>query len=310
MFGRIKKFNAERRGYRFFQIGFFALLALFAVTVYVNYDYWIFKILIANNYYCTNTLDEFYSMHISEENRRSFFRDFDRVVISSVTHQLTEINNDRYTYLYAPQELSASIDANRAAARRAEVFALDDETVYMFLPNISIATQRFVREHRDYLAGYPTLILDLRGNWGGFIPSFHAIANMFVPHGEVLCRQEARLFTHVTTSRGDAFFDFERVIILQNRRTASAAESLILAITTHVPEAITVGETTFGKGIGQVTIPLTGGYALRATTLRVLGPDGQSINRTGIAPDIEFDFDSAEPDYLLNPHNINRVNTK
>lgn len=290
MLKKIKKYDTERRGYRFFQIGFLVLFALLAVSVYVNFDYWAFKILIANNYYCTDTLDEFYAMHIREENRRSFLRDFDRVVISSVTQQLTAINNDRYTYLYAPQELTASVEANRAAAQRAEFFALDDETVYLFIPNISIATQRFIRDNREYLAQYPTLILDLRGNWGGFIPAFHGIANMFVPRGEPLCRQEARIFSHTTASRGDPFFDFDQIIILQNRRTASAAESLILAITAHVPNTTTVGETTFGKGIGQVTIPLTGGYAVRATTLRVLGPDGQSINHVGIPPDIPFEF--------------------
>ncbi|MCL1845132.1 MAG: S41 family peptidase [Defluviitaleaceae bacterium] len=279
---KIKKFISERRGYRFFVAGFFVLLALHGVSAYVNYDYWAFKILIANNYYCTDVLDEFFASHILEENRQSFLRDFDRVVISSVTQQLTEINNDRYTYLYAPQEFVATIEGNRVAARRAEIYSIDDETVYMFLPNISIATHRFVRDNRDYLAQYPNLVLDLRGNWGGFIPSFHMIADMFVPRGAVLSQQETRHFTYTRTSRGDAFFDFESITILQDRRTASAAESLILAITTHLPEATTVGETTFGKGIGQVTIPLTGGYAVRATVINVLGPDGQSINHVGV----------------------------
>ncbi|MCL2356286.1 MAG: S41 family peptidase [Defluviitaleaceae bacterium] len=291
MLTKIKNFYAKRKGYYFFQIGFFVLLGLFAVTVWANYDYWVFKILIAQNYYCTNTLDEFYAMHIREENRRGFLRDFDRVVISSVTAQLTSINNDRYTYLYAPQEITASIDANRAAARRATIEAFDDETVYLFLPNISIATQRFVRENREELAQYSVLILDLRGNWGGFIPSFHRTADLFVPRGEILSRQDARLLSYTRASRGDAFFDFERIIILQNGRTASAAESLILAISEHVPEVITVGEQTFGKGVGQVTIPLTGGYALRATVLNVLGPDGRSINQVGIPPDVEFIFE-------------------
>jgi C-terminal processing protease CtpA/Prc len=64
-----------------------------------------------------------------------------------------------------------------------------------------------------------------------------------------------------------------------------------MALSEHLPEVTTIGQTTFGKGTGQVTIPLTGGYAVRATVLRTYGPQGQCIHNVGIPPDIEFDVD-------------------
>ena len=280
-----------KRRYRVYQIGFFMMLAIFGFTIYANYDYWVFRILIANNYVFTDALDELYGNHLLEQNRRGFHRDFDRVVISVVTGALSEINNDRFTYLYAPQEIQAVRTADRAIARTVTVEALTEDTVYLFIPNISRITREFVHDNRHYMAQYRNLVLDLRGNYGGWLSDAHRIASLFTPRGVTLSYEETRmnLFTRTITSRGDAFFDFENIIILQNRRTASAAEVLILAMREHTPNVVTVGYTTFGKGIGQVTVPLTGGYAVRATVLNVLGPTGESIHMIGIEPDIPAD---------------------
>ncbi|MCL1862190.1 MAG: S41 family peptidase [Defluviitaleaceae bacterium] len=282
-----------RRRYRVFQVGFFVMLGIMGFTVYANFDYWVFKTLIANNYVFTGALDELYSRHILEENRRGGFRrDFDRVVISIVTAELSEIYNDRYTYLYAPQEIQEVRQTDRAVARTANIEKLNDETVYLFIPNISRITREFVQSNSIYLAQYDNLVLDLRGNYGGWLADFHRIADLFVPNGAVLSHEETRfpMFTRTIVSGGDAVFDFNNVVILQNRRTASAAEGLIMALSEHVPNVITLGQTTFGKGTGQVTIPLTGGYAVRATVLRVLGPQGQCIHNVGVAPDIVIDL--------------------
>ena len=278
------KLRKLKRRYRFFQIGFFVMLAIFGFTIYANYDYWVFKMLIANNYILTDTLEDVYSRHIREENRLGFHRDFDRVVISIVTRYL----NDRYTYLYSPQAHVAAREREVAVARQAAVTPLTDDTVQLFVPNLSSIARDFVLDNRHELAQYSNLVLDLRGNSGGWLADFHRIADLFVPRGAVLSIEETRLpiFARTITSRNDPFFDFDNIIILQDRRTASAAEGLILALQYHLPNVITIGDTTFGKGIGQVTIPLTRGYAVRATVLLVNGPDGGNIHITGIQPDI------------------------
>lgn len=282
-----------RRRYRVYQIGFFMLLATLSFTIYANYDYWVFKLVIANNYVFTDALDELYSQHILAENRRGFHRDFDRVVISVFTGVLGDVNGDRYTYLYAPQEIQHVRETDRVIARRATVEALTEDTVFLFIPNISRITREFVYDNREYMAQYSNLVLDLRGNYGGWLADFHRIAGLFTPQGVTLSYEVTRLpmFTRTITSRGDTFFEFENIIILQNRRTASAAESLIMALQEHTPGVVLLGETTFGKGTGQVTIPLTRGYAIRATVLDVLGPNGRSIHLTGIDPDIFADPD-------------------
>ena len=282
-----RKMHSLRRRYRFFQIGFIFFIALLGFTVYSNYDYWVFKQLIANNYILTDVLEDVYAAHIREENRQSFRRDFDRVVISVFTSYL----NDRYTYLYSPQEHVAVREREAAIGRTASVTSLSEDTVKLFVPNLSRVARDFVLDNREELSRYPNLVLDLRGNSGGWLVDFHHIAELFVPRGAVLSIEETRisLFSRTITSSANPYFDFENIIILQNRRTASAAEALILALQYHLPGVTTIGENTFGKGIGQVTIPLRGGYALRATTLLINGPDGSNIHITGIEPDIPAD---------------------
>ena len=286
------KYRSLKERYRFLQFALFMMVALFGFTVYANYDYWVFKFLIANNYILTDTLEDVYATHIREENRLSFRRDFDRVVISVFTSYL----NDRYTYLYSPQAHVAMREREVAIGRTASVTSLSDDTVKLFVPNLSRVARDFVLDNRELLAEYPNLVLDLRGNSGGWLSDFHRIADLFVPRGGVLSIEETRipLFTRTITSRNEPYFDFDNIVILQNGRTASAAEALILALQYHMPNVVTIGYNTFGKGIGQVTIPLTGGYAVRATVLLVNCPDGNNIHITGIAPDIP-----AEPDIYM-----------
>ena len=260
-----------------YKIGFYFLLGILIFTAYANYDYWVFKFLIANNYACTDTLDEFYGKFISEENRRGFYRDFDRVVMSLVTTQL-----DNYSYIYSPQEKKEVREIEKEIAKSAETYALDENTVYLYIPNISRLTRKFVYENRDFIALYPNLVLDLRGNYGGRLSDFRRIANLFAPKGAVLGYQETRMFSRRVTSRNNAFFEFESITILQDELTASAAESLIMALNENVNNVTSIGQTTFGKGTGQVVIPLTGGYAVRATVLRVLGPQKEWIHLNGV----------------------------
>ncbi|MCL2499075.1 MAG: S41 family peptidase [Defluviitaleaceae bacterium] len=277
--------------YRFFQIGFFVLLLGYGLMAWAHYDYWIFRTLIAGNYIFTDDLDELYDLHLREENRRSFHRDFDRVMISVFTEAIREVNHDRYTYLYSPQAHVAQREREETVGRQATVTALTDNTVYLWVPNISRWSRDYVVSNVDTLSQYPNLILDLRYNPGGMLSDFRRIANLFVPRGAVLGHEETRLplFSRTHTSRGQPSLDFDRIMILQNGRTASAAESLIQALTYHLDNVVTIGTDTFGKGIGQVTIPLTGGYAVRASVLLVTGPDGETIHRTGMAPMVPGD---------------------
>ena len=278
----------SKRRYRFFQAGFFILLFLLGFTAYANYDYWVFKYLIADHYIFTDALDTLYDAQLGGENVKGYRRDFDRVVIAAVTEKIRAVNRDGYTYLYTPEGYETSRETEKTDAKRAYIEALPvPGAVYLYLPNISKLTREFVYDNRAELAGYDRLVLDLRGNYGGLLNDFYRIADLFTEKGAVLGHEQTRLpfLTHAVKAKSDIYFHFDTIIILQDERTASAAEGLIQALKQQVPGVVLAGEKTFGKGIGQVTVPLTGGYAVRATVLLVQGPDGGTVHQTGIEPD-------------------------
>jgi C-terminal processing protease CtpA/Prc len=287
------------KGYRFFKYGFFTLLAVLLATVWLNYDYWAFKLLIANNYIFTDALDTVYTEALGEEHFKGYYRDFDRMVVSVVTRRIREVNGDRYTYLYNPSSYTTSLETEREDAKQAYIEPLSAAAVYIYIPNISGGTRSFFLDNKDELARYEYLVLDLRGNYGGLLAHAYDMAELFVGKGAVVGHEQYRsqLLTHAVKSGREPYFRFKKVIILQNERTASAAEGLILALKAYLPDAVTLAATdtpTVGKGIGQVTIPMTGGYAMRATVMLLAGPDGASIHGKGIAPD----FVSGDTDIL------------
>ena len=270
------------------------LIGGLSAIVYTNYDYLLFKTLIAHHYIHTDTLDELFEMHgIQPE---SYSRNFDNLVISVVTQQIRQVGGDRYTYQYTPEAHARQIEGVRMRAASAEFYEIAPSVGYLFLPNISSYVRDFVMDNREEINQFDNLILDLRGNNGGVLDDFQIIAEQFLPRGASVGYEAARwhlfgwnVFGNQRLSRGDQFFEFDNIIILQSERTASAAEGLIMALHENLDNVTTIGELTYGKGIGQATLPLRGGYAVRATVILIETPSGATVHDIGITPDIEFD---------------------
>jgi len=269
------------------------MLLLSAWLIVSNYNYMVFKIMIAGNYIFTDTLDQLYKDTLGEQNFKGYYRNFDDVVIGVVTEKIRSYNQDRYTYLYTPQNYQLSKDVEKADAATAKIQELTPDTVYMILPNISDGTKDFVMSNRQTLSKYKNLVLDLRSNYGGLLADFYKMADLFTQRGEILGYEKyrIRLLTHPVKSGGSGYLKFDKIIILQDENTASAAEGLILALKGNLENVTTIGAKSFGKGIGQVTIPLIDGFAAKATVLLVSGPGDHSIHGIGIEPDIPYTGD-------------------
>jgi len=284
-----------KRRYRRFKIfslsAIVLLVAGLGAIVYVHYDYMLFRTLIAQHYIHTQTLDGLFAAHLGfvpDEDR--YGRYFDNLVISIVTREIRQAGGDGFTYQYTPAQHVAQQEGVRARAAAAVFDEVAPGVGYLFLPNISPYVRQFVESNRDDINAMDNLILDLRGNNGGTLDDFQAIAGLFLEAGITVGRETARwdMFSSHRRSRGAQFFYFDNIIILQNDRTASAAEGLILALNENLDNVTTVGYTTFGKGIGQVTLPLRGGFAVRATVILMEAPSGFTVHDIGILPDIEF----------------------
>jgi carboxyl-terminal processing protease len=135
------------------------------------------------------------------------------------------------------------------------------------------------------------LILDLRGNPGGFLDEAVAVASVFLQQGTVaiLVGREGRR-SRLDASPGGFKFTGP-VVVLVDGRTASAAEMVAGALADAGRPV--VGKRTFGKGTVQELRRLPGGAVLQLTVARYLTPSGASVEGRGILPQVEVETEEA-----------------
>ncbi len=179
---------------------------------------------------------------------------------------------------------------------------LRDDGVYVIrLFNFSaVAADEFRQALRGFiLSGSDTLILDLRGNAGGFLQAAIDMASWFLPSGDVVVKEDfgQGKEPRVYRSKGYDIFgpDFSMVILVDGG-TASASEILAGALSEH-GVATLVGTQTFGKGSVQELIPITTDTNLKITIARWLTPKGVSISQNGLTPDIIVELPNGDLEF-------------
>lgn len=162
----------------------------------------------------------------------------------------------------------------------------------------------FRRELRKFLqAKTDKLILDLRGNPGGYLEASVDMASWFLPPSKIVLREDygGKKEERVYRSLGyDIFSDDLKFVILVDKGSASASEILAGALQEH-GKAILVGEKTFGKGSVQDLVNITPDTSLKVTIARWLTPKGVSIADRGIIPDYVVERTSDDREKGLDP---------
>ncbi len=134
------------------------------------------------------------------------------------------------------------------------------------------------------------LILDLRNNPGGLLDQSVKVADVFLNNGVIVSTKGRKKDQDMVF---EAYMNDEKyqfpMIVLVNGGSASASEIVAGALQDH-NRAIVLGTETFGKGSVQTIIPMPDGAGLRLTTAKYYTPSGDSIQATGIKPDIVVSF--------------------
>lgn len=143
-----------------------------------------------------------------------------------------------------------------------------------------------VSEH--LVAGRTALILDLRGNPGGYVTAARDVASQFIRSGPVFWEEDASGEQVATDALpgGVATDRSIRLVVLIDGGSASASE-IVAGALQDTGRATLVGQTSFGKGTVQQWQELTGeGGAFRLTIAKWLTPDKRWIHDVGIEPDV------------------------
>jgi carboxyl-terminal processing protease len=146
---------------------------------------------------------------------------------------------------------------------------------------------------RDFMnSGSTKLILDLRGNPGGYLEAAVDMASYFLPVGDVVVTEDSNGKHEQVAHRSVGYNVFANkklsMAVLIDQGSASASEILAGALQQHNVAKL-VGTRSFGKGSVQQVIDLGGGAQVKITIARWLTPNGSSISDGGLTPDIKAD---------------------
>lgn len=131
------------------------------------------------------------------------------------------------------------------------------------------------------------LILDLRGNTGGYVDQAISICNLIVPSGTIITTRDKSGNTQTYKSSLNAA-PFDKMIVLVDEMTASASEIIASALQDSGAGLI-VGEHTFGKGVMQGVVEFGDIGTLKLTMYEYYSRNGRKIDGVGITPDYEVD---------------------
>lgn len=164
-----------------------------------------------------------------------------------------------------------------------EVLAFDEGTAKDF------ETQLKALEDK----GMKGLILDLRGNPGGFMKECVDLVSNFVPKDKVIVSTIDKYGNKEESVSKGGIAQGMPLVVLIDGGTASASEIVAGAIRDYDLGTL-VGTTSFGKGIVQVVLDKIGqekdGTALKVTISKYYTPNGENIHKKGIGPDVTVEY--------------------
>lgn len=159
------------------------------------------------------------------------------------------------------------------------------------------ASREFSRGLRQLRANRLSgLVLDLRGNPGGYLTTAIDVTSQFIDEGNVVIERDKGGAIKTFPVHGDAYAPDVPMVVLVDGGSASASE-LVTGALQDYGRATVIGSQTYGKGSVQIVEPLSNGGAAHITIARWYTPLDRSIQGIGITPDMKVTWDAyALPD--------------
>lgn len=203
-------------------------------------------------------------------------------------------NSDVTISVYRPSiDGTVDLTATRKKLKKIDVdYKMVSDTIgYIWIKDFDdVTTEQFIEALNALKEqGMQDLIIDLRMNTGGLFRVSLEIAREIMCEGLIVSIEDSSGDMKEYSCDGDKEFG-GRIVILTDGYTASASEILAGALKDN-GMAVTLGTTTFGKGLVQDFYYLSDGSCVKFTTNSYYTPSGAAINGVGIVPDIEVEFD-------------------
>ncbi|MFC2754690.1 MAG: S41 family peptidase [Candidatus Nanogingivalis sp.] len=177
-------------------------------------------------------------------------------------------------------------------------------SIYRFDSETGVLTKKYAEEIKN--EGISKVILDLRGNGGGYVQAAKTVASLWLEKNALIVSEKTGSKTvEEIRATGDNPLKGIKTVILLDGSSASASEIVAGALKEHKAAQI-VGEKSYGKGSVQTTIDMPNGALLKVTIAKWFTPGGKNISNNGISPDVKVSAPKGES-YLLNDIQKNKA---
>ena len=153
--------------------------------------------------------------------------------------------------------------------------------------------------------GIDGLVVDVRGNTGGYLKAAQDIANLFLEKGKIIYSLQSKTKKEDYKDKTSEKREY-KVTVLINEASASASEILAGALKDSYGATL-VGKKSYGKGKVQQTASLSGGSMYKYTSAKWLTPSGDCIDGVGLKPDYEVDLNIDENGTLVEDTQLNKA---
>lgn len=224
---------------------------------------------------------------LSSEEAVSLIRgELDTPVTITVLHQGSKATND--IKIIRKEIKIPTLDIEK----QSDVFIIK---LYNFSAESPLLFQNALNEFIK--SGGNRMVIDLRGNPGGYLEAAVQMSSYFLKEGQVVVSERQGKNEAVVNHRSTGVAGVPvgvKVVILVDGGSASASEILAGALKDHGIAKV-VGMKSFGKGSVQELINLEGGASLKVTIAKWFTPNGINISEHGIKPDIEVSVATTTP---------------
>jgi len=156
------------------------------------------------------------------------------------------------------------------------------------------------------------VVLDLRNNPGGLLDAAVSVLGHFLPENSIAAKIRSRNSTREEHTEGEPVIPNNLpVVIIVNKGSASASE-IVAGALQDLKRATVLGLQTFGKGTVQEVVQFSTGESAKLTTGEWLTPNGRSIQKVGVTPDVKMEEEKvgSRDEWLLRAIDIVKAKTR
>ena len=194
-----------------------------------------------------------------------------------------------FVFLRDGEEIKLEIELNKVDLPSDALEVKDDIAIFTISNFANNTYEQFVKEYKSIKdKDIKAIIIDLRGNGGGYLASAAKLASLFLDKGAVIYQRSGEDGIEKVINEHEKVID-KPVVILADYGTASSSEAFAAALMDNLGSEL-VGTTTYGKGTIQELIELDDGRYAKFTVQEWLTANGTKVDGVGLTPTVEIEF--------------------